>query len=853
MLNFFRVAYILTQPHAWAFVIIGILCWAAWDQIVRLAIWLIKIVPKVILVLKNPKYRLKNWRQNRRRIEQVERLIQQAKAAINQDSYDPFNTDMLLKAIEYNWESYELIKNSSCLYAVDNIQIEVDRRHQFQSLFQTATDDIQHKQFRQALTNLFLAQELYTPQRLVESIAECQEYIQTEDIYLQSLSAAKTLSYAGKFDDALLLVNDAVAKFPNAEGESLQFRLNRVIAAKEELKLGKIEQKIGNLTTAKSHYSAALILIPEWSDPKFRLTMVEAQLAETDEGLDRLAEIDRPNVKYLVGLLYAQRQQYRKAESVWSKLTEIGFFLENQDLLKEYSQIRSNIPQAKSHLIQSQIQQLVEQGDFEQARVVSLDFVDRFNRNLLVENNLTNCILPNIEAKVWNTKEWDKIAVCARDQWSNTRDIRTLHNWAVALYYSTQIDDNIEELIIAWATAIANINLDPSLHNLSWLETKSISSLEIGDKLWQLLEQRIETIKDLDLPRYLHLRDLYRQEFWAIKLSSLEANAEIIVNGLRISPGCYQRYYSQITFSKEAEVWRTLYTSRGILVAAYLAGDSARAKTIEVSLEADSNRKKRYKYSNYSDNLEQFVSCFLLYQEGYYYLQQGDLQSGQVPLNSIKNAIHRYNEWHEQIEQLCIKYRSKISGLDENLKFAQFWYDLLGSPESENYLVEYRALNIQYKWGNLEISDSDLFCELQELLGNYPEHLVIKELYTQISKYYLKTESVEDLALEIYNRWNNSEVSDGISLARIRQLSNKYPGNSVIDELHQTIKEYYENPENGNYSIVEFQALRIQQRWNTSEVSDEISLIDIEQLLEQYPEHPLVEEIHNFIQEYYAR
>lgn len=65
----YKLLRLLTQPHFWAFALIGILCWATWNQIVKLSIWHRKIMPKVILTLKNSKSRWKNRRQKHKRIE----------------------------------------------------------------------------------------------------------------------------------------------------------------------------------------------------------------------------------------------------------------------------------------------------------------------------------------------------------------------------------------------------------------------------------------------------------------------------------------------------------------------------------------------------------------------------------------------------------------------------------------------------------------------------------------------------------------------------------------------------------------------------------------------------------------
>ena len=653
------------------------------------------------------------------RHQRAELLIQQAKSAIVQDNYNPFNIDLLLTAIQYNQESYSLVNKVSCLQGIDNIQIEIDRRHQFQTIFNTANTYFHLKQFRQALDNFLLAQELYSPQRLVQTIAECREQTHSEDIYLQSIAEAKTLSYAGKFRDALRIVNDAVAKFPNPSGETLQFKLGRIIAAKEQINLGEIEQKNGDLSAAKSHYLAALTLLPEWNKPKLKLVAIELKIGEIDCGIERLATLESPKTKYLEGLLCTRQQQYQQAELAWSSVA-------NRDLVREHRQIISKLTIAQFQLIQPQIKQSIERGELEQARTLSLNFIDRFGSNDAIETNLNSCILPGIEVKIWKTEKWDKIAIFAREQWANQRDIKSLHNWAIARYYHAQNDDNIEELIMALSAAIANIDLDPSIQDLPWLGTKSLPASEISDKLWQILEQRIESIKESDLSQYLHLRDRYRQEFWAMKLAQEIPDAKITVGELTIPPACYQRYYAQIQLGEEIEVWKTLYTDWGRAVAACLAGDLQRAETIKTELKVNSI-------------LEEFACHFITYERGCYYLQQQDWHSAIVPLNSIKQTIDRHLEWWLQLEELCAICRTKLSDIDENLEFARFWYDLLASLQSEDYLVEYRAVRIQYRWQTSAVSDMLSLIKIRQLLDDYPHHPVVIGIFSQIQEYHIQT------------------------------------------------------------------------------------------------------------------
>jgi hypothetical protein len=72
---------------------------------------------------------------DRDRIAHSELLIQQAKSTIDRDTSNPFDSiDLLSQAISLYQQSYLLVNKQSCISAIEGLQLEIDRRHQFQSL-----------------------------------------------------------------------------------------------------------------------------------------------------------------------------------------------------------------------------------------------------------------------------------------------------------------------------------------------------------------------------------------------------------------------------------------------------------------------------------------------------------------------------------------------------------------------------------------------------------------------------------------------------------------------------------------------------------------------------------------------
>lgn len=515
-----------------------------------------------------------------------------------------------------------------------------------------------------------------------------------------------------------MIISRALMEFSCQDGESLKFRLSRVVAAKEQLNLGKKEQQSGSINEAKSHYIAALMLMPDWSEAKLRLAIINIMTGEITEGIEQLANINDPQAKYLKGLLYAKQQKYKEVKEVWSTL--------DQNLVHEYWQIVVDISLAQRQIVQSQIKQLIERNDLEQAKIISLEFINKFGNDLLIETNLKNCILPAIETKIWNTEKLDEIVIFARENWLNKKDIESLHNLAVALYYASKNDHyNIEELIFTWSTAIVNIETDSIFQNIPWLENKSLSFAEVSSNLWLLLEQHIETIKDLDPDNYLQLRDQYRQEIWAAKLPQKELNNKIIIDELIILPGFYQKHYSQNSLDEKPQILKTLYTKFGKAVAACLDGDPKRSEVLQDDL------------LEVNSDLEEFAHHFVLYQQGCSYLQKEEWRGAIYPLSDIRNTIFQNDEWWQKIDELCAHQRNKISDFEEHLDFARFWHDLLSSLQSENYWIEYQALGIHWAWYNSTISDQASLTKIENLSIAYPEHLKVQEIFAQIHQYSL--------------------------------------------------------------------------------------------------------------------
>ncbi|WP_319418632.1 hypothetical protein [Pleurocapsa sp. FMAR1] len=123
------------------------------------------------------------------------------------------------------------------------------------------------------------------------------------------------------------------------------------------------------------------------------------------------------------------------------------------------------------------------------------------------------------------------------------QNIDSLHNWAIASYYLSQIDSNkLGYFVIAWLTALANIDSDPSLQNVPWLGSNSIDIKDVSAKLKQVLENTINAVKDEDIDKYLKLRDVYRRDMVTLSLMQQNNCGIRVKQQLFILPGYYERF-----------------------------------------------------------------------------------------------------------------------------------------------------------------------------------------------------------------------------------------------------------------------------------------------------------------------
>ncbi len=552
---------------------------------------------------------------------------------------------------------------------------EIDRRHRFERLFAQGEHYINDKYFDRGLRSFLQAKELFNTDELQSRIVRCQSQIERQKKYEEILKQTTAIAKEGMFKATFSLLKPALIQFDREDGRKLLRRLDNAVEIKKKFEIGLQFESRGELNNAKNHYQQILKFVPKLSECRIRLAIIAVKNRDSSEALSYLDNISGEQANYLRGFACVMQRDWRQADREWQ-------FIEHKEV-KSQRQSLKTLAQRARLLTMRNIEHYVDCGDLEQAKNTSFQFIDKFGVDPLVEGNLYGHIQALIETKVWKTQNWNIIAETAEKSWIENQDISSLHNWAVASYYQAQIDPNkIADLIIAWATALANIKVDPSLQDLPWLGSSSPDLDRVSTSLTELIEKLIDAVKDTSIDRYLQLRDLYRWQTVALQMTKNFPTTGVRVKQLLLLPGCYQRHLNTLPTSNiPAEPWGRLYTNWGQSVAACIEGDSDHAIQIKPKTKAVSVAEKS-------------ADSFVIYHEGCHYLQQQNWRKAITPFKQVQGEIKKFPDWIGEIDRLCEKQRQKIDNFDEHLEFAQFWYELLGSKPARSYLAEYKAKQI---------------------------------------------------------------------------------------------------------------------------------------------------------------
>lgn len=674
-----------------------------------------------------------------RKHNKANQLYKQARELEKKDTRSPDDITKLNQALTLYKQCSKLVDHSTYIKAANQCQKKIDARQRFQNLLVFGRKNSKQGFFKEALSEFLKAKKLFVTKELEDEISKCQESIKQQEKYENVLGQSSEIARQGEFQEAINLLKPALDEFSREDGQQLLAKLERIIQAKKLYKLGLIAENTGKLNEAKAKYEKTLKILPEFVECKIRLALVDVKNKNYNKAISDLETIEGKRAAYIRGFAHAQLGNWQQANREWRSI--------DNDAINSQREILKSLAERDRLFRIKEIESTVDNNNVEIAKILSLEFIKKFSSEPTIQNNLENHIQPLLERQIWKTQNWQEITAKTEQIWLEQQNIKSLHNWAVASYYLSQTDSSkLANFIIAWSTALANIEQNPVLKNVPWLGSNSIDIKDVSAKLKQILENAIDAVKDNDINEYLKLRDIYRREMVTLSLVQKNGYGMKIKQQLVILPGCYQRFRDRLPIIKfPAEVWGALYTDWGTAVAACLERDTARAIKIKP-------------FKNLSLEVDRFASYFVFYHEGCHYLQNLEWRGAIKPLQQAKSEIKAKFNWCKEIDRLCELQRKKINELDEHLQFSKFWYELIASQSAKSYFAERKAIQVGTKIDDKKISLRQGLDELQTILNIDPNNSFTLNLI----------EAIEiDLELQEINRlWKQSQYEELVRLAK---------------------------------------------------------------------------------------
>lgn len=439
------------------------------------------------------------------------------------------------------------------------------------------------------------------------------------------------------------------------------------------------------------------------------------------------------------GFAYYQLGNWQQTKREWKHI--------HHNAINSQSEILKSLVKRDRLLLIKEISSAVDSKNFEIAKKLSLEFIDKFASEPTIQQNLENHIQPLLKRQIWESQNWQQITAETEQIWLEQQDISSLHNWAIASYYYAQLDsDRLGKFVVAWSTALANIEQNPTLQNVLWLGSNSINIKDVSAKLKQIIENVIDEIKDEDIDKYFKLRDIYRRDMVTLSLIQQNNYGIKIKQQLSILPSCY-RFFRHCFFEIKfpANIVGALYTDWGLAVAACYEGDVARAIQIKPN-------------KNPSSEADYFADRFVSYHEGCHYLQNFEWRKAIKALQNAQLEIGNNSDWCKKIDRLCEAQRQELDDFDEHLQFSKFWYELVDSQAARSYFAEYQGRKVADKISNEEINYEQGLKELQKIEDIDPNNSFIFNL--------IETVEIQVELEKIDRLWQHSLYEMAVSAAK---------------------------------------------------------------------------------------
>ena len=669
---------------------------------------------------------------------QVNLLYKQARKLEKTNNIDLNDLSKLKEALAVYRQCLRIDNKTKYIQAVARCQERIEDCRRYHSLITIGKNKVKENYFRQALHNFDRAKQLFPTNEVKTEIEQCNRGIERQNKYERVLEQATKIARKGKFQTAIDLLAPAVEEFARQDGEQLLNKLRTVIRGKDLYQLGLLAEHKGKIEKAIAFYQQALELIPEYIDCKFRLAIIAVKNSPK-QAINYLKGIEEQQAAYVRGFAYTQLGNWQQAQREWNKI--------DRSIVKVQRNIVNDLIERERLTIRREIEQLIDREKLETAKSISINFIREDNSDLVVRDNLENYIQPLIERQVWQNEDWQYIAIATKQKWLERQDIKSLHNWAIATYHQAQIyPHKLTDFIVAWSTALANIELNSVLKDIPWLGSSSIDLKDVSFKLRQILENAIDTVKENDIEEYFKLRDFYRRDMVMLALAKEDNYGVRTRSQLLILPNCYQCFENNFPSIKlPANVWGALYTDWGKAIAACYENDVARA--IKIKPKQDPTSK-----------VENFAYCFVSYYEGCHYLEYQYWRKAIKYLQEAKPEIVINANWCNKIDRLCQMQCQQITEFDEHLEFAKSWYLLIGSQQAKTYYVEHQSMQVGMDVDDKKISFQQALKKLAALQIIDPNNSVNHDIIETL-KINLDLEKINHL-------WQKSEYEAAVQVAK---------------------------------------------------------------------------------------
>ena len=221
--------------------------------------------------------------------------------------------------------------------AIDRCQQKIDNYRKFHDLIGLAREQVKQKHFKEALTNFLKADTICFVDNLEAEMIECLDNIKQQESYEKDFKKSARIAKQGRFQEALDLLRPIVNKFPRQDGQQLLAKLEQIRQAKGLYNLGLFAEEKSNLEEARTKYEKALNLLPEFTECKIRLSILNVK-HKPQQAIYYLQAVGGEQASYIRGFAYAQLGNWQQADREWRSISKVNVEVIQRPLLKRLAE-----------------------------------------------------------------------------------------------------------------------------------------------------------------------------------------------------------------------------------------------------------------------------------------------------------------------------------------------------------------------------------------------------------------------------------------------------------------------------------------------------------------------------------